>query len=425
MAERYNRFFHPNLCHVCKEFTEELIECPLCHMISYCSEDHRMMHRPQHIAMCEAIVISNFYQSVSNSPTFPTLEEWNTFNKRHLDKVKEQFDRNLEPYEKQMFLFAKSCRICRRRDNLTIGCNSCWSINLCQTHSTFNYVHCCYRLQLFVHMETKSVLGNDINERIPTSFLKLSSKYISGMQSFILIGLQRTTDLSTWDYRSIMYSDDLSRPLTLLHGLRRANLSHIMQLSSNFVVHVIAGDFVDLHSFSAWEIVLHKLRPHTTLRIAIVGPTLQYKHRYFDICDTCKRYNKSIIYEYYPLSYHNLANMLLLQPNVIVGFNVEFNQDEMSKEIIKSLQHQKCPLILTAKSAGKASEIKQVIDYALESCVSPIVNERNDFRSFRTYRDLQFDCAFYPNEYVIVYENLSESSSDSTETNSNINLYLG
>ncbi|XP_011139396.1 uncharacterized protein LOC105183155 isoform X2 [Harpegnathos saltator] len=50
---QYNSFFHPNLCHVCKlRNNGNLIECNQCRLISYCSEEHRLLHESEHSRIC-------------------------------------------------------------------------------------------------------------------------------------------------------------------------------------------------------------------------------------------------------------------------------------------------------------------------------------------------------------------------------------
>ncbi|XP_014474154.1 PREDICTED: uncharacterized protein LOC106744172 [Dinoponera quadriceps] len=54
--DRYNKFFNPNLCHVCKEKdTGNLITCDQYYTISYCSMEHKMLHHPEHEQICRTV----------------------------------------------------------------------------------------------------------------------------------------------------------------------------------------------------------------------------------------------------------------------------------------------------------------------------------------------------------------------------------
>ncbi|XP_032685233.1 uncharacterized protein LOC116850728 isoform X3 [Odontomachus brunneus] len=55
--DKYNQFFNPNVCHVCKQPSEVLVTCNLCYMISFCSEEHRAIHRNSHSEICKTLAM--------------------------------------------------------------------------------------------------------------------------------------------------------------------------------------------------------------------------------------------------------------------------------------------------------------------------------------------------------------------------------
>ncbi|EFN82501.1 hypothetical protein EAI_00206, partial [Harpegnathos saltator] len=126
--------FHPNLCHVCKKTREvvNLITCNRCFMISYCSEDHKNVHLPQHRKLCttiEKILKSNPQYLTRRFRPFEFL-----VTKRQFFRIIEHIlRRNLEKYEAEMFFFARSCLICHQQTGL-YSCKKCLSADYCLEH---------------------------------------------------------------------------------------------------------------------------------------------------------------------------------------------------------------------------------------------------------------------------------------------------
>ncbi|XP_019699289.1 uncharacterized protein LOC105188291 [Harpegnathos saltator] len=295
----YNKFFHPNVCHVCKT-TERLTECLLCRMISYCSEEHRIMHRPQHIDICEAVILLNMYWRAYISRS-KTLEEWILFKKTYLLRIKDELQRDLMPYEEQMFLFAKSCYICHKQDILIVGCKICVSVNVCLDHFFYDFVHCCRFLRFCLDMDIYNSYTK--YESIPENLLNINIEYIHDMQSFIESASQSSETVHTWSYSDYIHSDEFSKPLTLFHTLRQANLLHLLSSCSCFVIHIIIGSGIEEHSLLAWESILHQLGPNTTLHIEVVDPYLRRKTVPYNpqICNHCVLNNKHFqVFHYLP-----------------------------------------------------------------------------------------------------------------------------
>ncbi|XP_032682836.1 uncharacterized protein LOC116849620 [Odontomachus brunneus] len=135
----YNSFFHENICHVCKKVNNgSFISCKRCNMISYCTIEHRLMHRPQHMQICENI--NRFLrENEIRRDCALSLTNWITLRQQFLSSIKKWIPRKLKPYEEQMILFAKSCSICHRQINLE-HCRTCYSEYYCIDH--IQRIHC-------------------------------------------------------------------------------------------------------------------------------------------------------------------------------------------------------------------------------------------------------------------------------------------
>lgn len=401
VVKNYNYFFHPSVCHVCKLATN-LRKCSSCYMISYCSENHMLLHRPQHIEICNAIL--KIKHNILDS-TNMTLNRWIIFKLDYLRRIKEEVRRRLQPYEEQMFLYPESCWSCYCRTSLTEICKECYFAQ-CSSHVLLYHEDICMFLKNCFYLDKQYAIHDIEKNRIPKKFMSVSLDEYYNIKLFVMSLIQ--CDLNKWDINEYSYTDAFSRPLTLFHGFQRRNLSHYLETKGNFVVHIITGYFTDTFSLSAWEILLHQLKKNTNLIIVMIGPEAQ---------DISRTYNppKSLQYECIRMLYYDYASSTLYKkPNVIIGFNAQLCMDTTTTEIIKALQSQHCPLLLTAVSQSKARKNTNVIENVLGKSLTPIFSGINKFRSYRPYRAYESTYIFFPNNHLTIYSNLIDDTKVTT-----------
>ncbi|XP_032670978.1 uncharacterized protein LOC116844022 [Odontomachus brunneus] len=244
----YNNFFHPNICHICKSNNYgNLIKCNKCYMISYCSEKHKQKDLEQHEQFCAYIME---YLEWDNSTElllrhFGTFE-WTESRKKFLSEITQRLPRRLEPYEMQMIIFAKSCRICHQQINI-YPCEECYSDNFCIVHMqdfVKNHASKCEKLLLGLNL--------DILNIIPTEFKRLiefpnQSKPPGDMYEFVNNCVHcsyRDLDNCNRVFTKFAYfcSDYVSGPFTLFDGMRKAQLYRLPNMAGpQFVIHVISA----------------------------------------------------------------------------------------------------------------------------------------------------------------------------------------
>ncbi|XP_032677169.1 uncharacterized protein LOC116846886 [Odontomachus brunneus] len=395
----YNKFFHPNVCHVCKwSYGDELKLCADCHMISYCGEEHRVLHREQHENMCKAIREMCKTKNLWDSRGM-TSDQWLIFRKENVQVIQLILHRKLEPYEEQMFLFAKSCGICRQQDNLTSTCPNCFSVNTCVDHDLTDVKHDCHFLRTALWLDTHELENTLL--KIPQSYMPNcmnKSFLVGGMKLFIDFCRTRDQLKFTWSANDYNYSDYLSKPLTVLNVISNEQLAFRVNHIRSFVIHIIDGIFTDTCSLSAWEVFLHTLNEGTELLIIMIGT--EFKNIPWDVCDMCRAAGKKLNFEYRAiLNEQHIQHLFYVESDLIVGFDADLRKFEAS--IIKALLFsQNCLLILTAKSKSNAQEnimkIKEVLG------IKPTYFVENDFSSIRPYRDYENN-TFSSNKYLIVY----------------------
>ncbi|XP_032677165.1 uncharacterized protein LOC116846884 isoform X1 [Odontomachus brunneus] len=413
----YNNFFNPYICHVCK-ISENLQVCHWCRLISYCCKEHLQLHREQHKEFCLAVI------SLSDKVYYSynmTLKEWTEFKKANVKRVKNKLGRDLESYEEQILLFAKSCLICRRQHDLSVVCKSCMSVSMCSTHKSSAYVHNCKDLQLCTRLDIDSAVTNEQNVPIPAKLL--TYKYL---KTYFLHRLGRTSDFDTWHNVNFLYTNYLSRPMTLLSNMTRAGIDELTS-SAIFTIHVIAGSFTDQNSLMAWELLLHEMVPECSLIIDMIETKIGNGYYDVPVCQTCHTQKKEIFIDYFPMTYIQYTyTKEYSEPDIFMGFDIDFEDDK--KAIRAALMYEHIPLVLTCKSESRAQQIVTEVKTTLSK--EPVINEKNKFASCRPYRDDESDSVFFQHQYVIIYneeayemKNLDTSSNHnqpSTSTSSNL-----
>lgn len=402
----YNYFFHPNICHVCKK-DWGYQECPACRKIYYCSEEHMMLHLQEHQEICEAIVKVSKHRDMLDSRG-KTRKEWNDFKKENMEAVKQELRRDLAPYEQQMFLFAKSCSTCHLQNNLQVICRRCLFGNMCSDHSlSSENEHNCDEIRTTLDLDIIQAIKESNEKVLGETDMNIDTSAVCDMESFIQHYIQNGEN-PTLQFIHFQYVDCFSRPLTLFYGLRDANLLRYMPLRTTFVIHIIAGSFNDINSLLAWEFLLHQCGPAARILIIMVGPNLQERCDDIELCETCLSHEKKLQYKYHRMLYHDyVVSTSHQRPHVIIGFNAEFSDAEIMTYTIKAVQRQNCTLLLTAKSKSKARKhIKKIQKILFMPALIPVINRKNKFVSWRSYRDHENDNIFYPNRYLIIYTDL-------------------
>ncbi|XP_032677173.1 uncharacterized protein LOC116846889 [Odontomachus brunneus] len=406
LPQRYNHFFHPNLCHICKYKNQEYLKlCSGCSMISYCSEQHRLQHQPQHQEICEAIKEMSRTKSLWITRGM-TDDEWVNYKKENLQDIKTILFRKLEPYEEQMFLLAKSCGICHQQRDLKTVCIRCLHLNLCDDHKSIPVEHNCVQLRrslfldVFEYLEKKDL-------KIPPYHLPsvtVCEMIKNGGTEAIVNYYKRRIRLKDWKFSDYIYSNAISGPLTVTYIINRIKPLAFWKPKETHVLHIIAGSLTDKQSLSAWEMLLHILFPAKKILIVMIEPGLKIDAEdigEFDVCAICHSMKKALTFQVHDMSYKSyVQDSSYISPDVIIGFNVDVK--ELGADTIKILQCQKCPLLLTSISKYDINQNILEINKILEMKLGYCVNVNNKFQSHRPYRDIKKD-TFFPNKCIVFY----------------------
>ncbi|XP_014473804.1 PREDICTED: uncharacterized protein LOC106743959 [Dinoponera quadriceps] len=380
-------------------------------MISYCSEEHRILHRNQHEMICSAIIKVNQRKGIKNIGIM-TTHIWSKYQKENITSIQEILCRDLEKYEKQMFLFAKSCHMCRKQVNLVGTCAKCMSINSCPEHSSTDD-HECSILRLCFQLDVCSSTSDIPISTIPKVCLDFNGDF-TDMHSFIdrfcAVRNSNEVTVTSWLPLDYLISEKLSGPMTLCNVLVKEELLIVLPINHFIEIHIIAESTMDMLSLSAWEMVLHVFPPNTKLVIVTIGKKAPYIWFEFQVCEQCKQQHKTLRYKSHPMSYTRYTIWYgRIRPIIILVFHDEHEDDLLSVETLRTLQLIGCPIILTTKVINMALELAVKIKQAL-TFDKPLpfrICNINNFASRRPQRDFRSGSVFYSNRYLVIYDNLS------------------
>lgn len=416
ISENYNNFFNPHVCHVCKcSVQEKLRLCSSCHMISYCSDDHRLLHSDKHNEICEAIVKLSKRRNIRNTREI-TSDEWLAFRKENIKSVMEEIHRSLELYEEQMFWFAISCFVCHKQNHSLTTCLDCLSVDRCHEHDFNRFAHDCLYLQQALKQDIYEIPSRR-DVKIHYMCMPFLRTDITSIESYIEESIIIHRNMKEWYDEDYTFSDNVSAPLTLCFAMNNNPFLTFEIMPSIFVIHILAGATTKQRDLSTWEILSHCMGAFRTIVIVMVGSELQDNFVKWRNCPTCCYLNKQLFFEYHSTLYHDyMQSKQHIPSNMIIGYHLEL--EKLDTQTIRAVKGQNCSLLLTVKSKKSTLDYITKLQAELNETVKPYIVNKNYFRSNRPYRDYEDD-VFFRNNYLIMYQNLNDSFR-SIEANSNL-----
>lgn len=410
--DNYNNFFHPNICHICKRFSDSLILCD-CYMISYCSTEHKLAHKEEHQWFCRYLTEYLIREKGAEWRTIRlSTPEWVQCRLDIMNDIHHCLPRELVFYEKQMILLAKSCRLCHQQHELHT-CQWCYFDNYCSEHEqAFREQHKpkCRLLRTHFNLE---IIRHTCKIQLTCSRLTRIQKLVGNMNYFIkkYVRCLQGGGVESWVSYEYFYSDYISGPLTLNYWLRQANIYHLANMeTSQYIIHIIAENpYEERKHISGWRVLFHILKYLKQLKIVLIGPELKTEKKMIKLCPVCEhKRNRKFNFETCSLELYQdyMKQWTSHIPNVILGIEIDFSSGILSFDHISLLRKMFCPLILTAASKSIARNNIIKIHQWLNPLISPVCNAKNKFKSIKPTTNFTTGSVWYRNEHVTIYKNL-------------------
>ncbi|XP_032687476.1 uncharacterized protein LOC116851793 [Odontomachus brunneus] len=418
--DKYNQFFNPNVCHVCKYPSGNLITCNLCNMIFYCSEEHKELHRNSHSEIC--IAVTRIITNKSFLDTYPSLEHWLASRDDILQQIQPSLSRCVYQYEKEMILYAKSCYVCYRQINIS-PCNTCYSANFCDDHQ----IQCsvweghgkeCGELLILLNMNISDIICdmekflihkkrkfsrfpyiyNDVHDNI--TFI---NSYVLSSDEFIRnkIYVAPNSNLH-WDIEQYVYSEAVSSPLTLYYALAESKLLPVPRITRKYIVHLIDANRIDVISLEIWHIFLHRFYTIKELYIVLIkSPIFESRNLGFG-CAMCRQHNQKLYVKNVSETYYTYVRSQSYEPPNVIVLQTQTSSMGTWLGSITAIIAQRCPLLLIADTEmAVKGNINKIEDITGET--RKRLYRKNKFRGYRPYRNYETGRCCYRNAYFIMY----------------------
>lgn len=403
----YNKFFNPNVCHVCKGLDCRL-SCDKCRLVSYCGKTHKEKHQKEHEDIC--IIVARYFDTrpQSNARKFTDWHQWIKSRKEIMKSIEQYVGRPLEMYVKQMIMWTKTCIVCYQQNKL--GTCKCLSVNYCQEHKdAFKAEHNedrCKQLTVLLNINIHAIYMEitDISYKYVLHFDE--NTLMRNMHEFYILARPNVLGCVIGQVENYIQSEYTSRALSVYSGLKKIE-SMIIPQEGRHIIHIIAANPMDRNSLPAWELLLHLPTEMWNLSIIMIGPELlKSEGDEYKLCRACDTEKRHLSFIAMPMLYHDYMGLPqhYKKANVIVGFHVEL--DDTWSDTVRHIQAQGCPLLLTSPCEQVARNNILKMQEILNTQIEPDFTGANNYSGLRPHRDLEDEHTYFHNEHLTVYKNL-------------------
>ncbi|OAD56483.1 hypothetical protein WN48_03170 [Eufriesea mexicana] len=415
--------FVSSLCAVC--LAKSRLFCERCRMVSYCCKIHRTQGSLEHGKLCETLteIRWSIVSMLSNeSGVQLDAEQYRVFRLKLLGIFESKIGRSLDLWEREIILYPRVCRICRRFSEKLICCTYCGMEYFCEGHDGEHKNWCEeFRiLQRFLFLQHKY---GYIDVKIPNVYREM----LVARPEFGFNELMYEIYGDCWYYRKMdcytysTLSHLCTIPLTALYS---------MQISSpewknkvDCTIHMLGAEFqfegINLH---VWErMFLHFLPNLKKLCLILIGPELRLPkgvpHKLLStvkVCKKCKSTGRAVVVSFkQEMLYHDLirdTSECLSKPDLICVYNpglyrkTGFEGKDTWLETIKEFCKTSIPVTVTSYTEDEMHwEITRINSIAdIEILLQPY---RNPFSSVKPDRNFVSDDTnplIYKNYYIAI-----------------------
>ena len=193
--------------------------------------------------------------------------------------------RPLAPFEKEVFLFPRACRVCRlaKKDGMR-DCGFCAGITYCseqhmeehvEKHKELFCTELKYALVCDNYESTISIAAPGIPEKVDNVFRPLEDmkKHLKFSPS---VEISADVDPAEMEFRFL--SDRLSGPLTILYGASKYGLAQEKNVQdvTELCIHIVGSNVIEMLGIIKWEYIVHRLPKLMNLHLVFIGKKCYY-----------------------------------------------------------------------------------------------------------------------------------------------------
>ncbi|CAK9820009.1 Putative protein MSS51 homolog, mitochondrial [Anthophora plagiata] len=437
--------FVSSLCSTCLERSK--LFCERCRMVSYCSSAHRTQGWSKHRELCEPLteIRSLLGSTLSGNDKNGgdvnygeseglvgqlNAEQYRVYRLELLAILESKISRPLELWEKEIVLYPRICRVCRRFGEKLICCARCGMECFCKEHGD-EHEKWCDGFQVLERILVLQHRYGCVNPKIP----KVGGKMWELREVDFDETMHRIYRFSSY-YREMdcytysVLSHVSTIPLTALYSMEIC--CPAWQDKTDWTIHVVGAEFqFEGMNLEMWEkLFLHLLPKLKRVRVTLVGPELHLPNGVppellsrVKVCKNCKSAGKEVIVSFRPETlYHDLfrgaSSESVIQPaDLICAFNpglyrkTGFAGRDTWAGTIREFCERATPVVVTSYTADEMywdiARINSIAD--VEIVLQP---RRNPFASIKPDRNFVSDNAnplIYKNYYISIVKGKSPS----------------
>lgn len=419
---RYHiQFFHPNLCHKCKNYEEGLKLCGNCKSVSYCCKEHQTEDWPHHKDLCKVIKTTN--EQITEQEKISRLDKIGLKELRLrfiANKWEAGLKRPLFAYEWDILKFPKACTLCNCR-NIKTECQDCLSVFYCSTEHKEEHAeqHEKFCSLLKLNMD---LLVYKYKVKIPTVRLKesfpenLNQLYMNLPELIDILVKEDCIANLRKNERPLEYilCTDIMAPVTnILYGLEKVGfLKNRVFKKSKLTVHIVGADAEE----TTWdwrlmmEFMFHWIRNLKKVVLEVVGPGVHnflcQKLDQSTFCGSCNMSLKSVCCSFRPHYYHEVIDDLS-KPDLVISFNCGIFVISTWKQSIPHLtKNAGVPLVLTDLGVNLLEkDLSALKEYSTNKKLKILMGpQRNPFSYVNPKRnfDIKNQAITYKNAYILI-----------------------
>lgn len=349
--------FMSNLCLVCMNICGGIC-CEYCNMVSYCSDKHKNDDKLRHEKLCTALSdVCNGMEGFSLAKSLPP-DLYRSFRIKTIDIIENKIKRKLDLWEREILLYPKICRVCKKINNDLICCSNCNIDFYCINHEV-NHKKWCKDFQVFhkiIFMQHKHGFAEP---DVPVVYY-ITPHVLPENFDFLIYSMYdnsafyRRIDCYTYACLSLIST----APLTSLFAVQKTIGN--WKKKDTIIIDIIGAEFTfECVSLRVWEkLFLHFLPNLKTLCLNFTGPELILPNipiellKRVKICRKCKSFNREIKINFNSKKlYHEIEDS---RADLICLFNpglyrkTGFDGNDTWLDTIKKFCSKKVPVVITS-----------------------------------------------------------------------------
>ncbi|KOC59359.1 hypothetical protein WH47_11545 [Habropoda laboriosa] len=415
-------------------------------MVSYCSTAHRTQGWSKHRELCEPLteirlLLCSMLSTDGDGDGDKKkksralvgqldAEQYRVYRLQLLAILESKMRRPLELWEKEIVLYPRVCRVCRRFGEKLICCARCGMEWFCKEHRD-EHEKWCDEFRVLERILLLQRRYGCVNPKIPKVRGEMSGlREVDFDETMYRIygDCSYYREMDCYTYSVLSHVSTI--PLTALYSMEICCPE--WQRKSDWTIHVVGAEFqFEGMKLEVWEkLFLHFLPNLKRIRLTLVGPELQLPSGVppellskVKVCSKCKSAGKEVIVSFRPETlYHHLfpdaSQESAIQPvDLICVFNpglyrnTGFGGRDTWPETIREFCIRSTPVVVTSYTADEMVwEIARINSIAdVEIILQP---RRNPFASIKPDRNFVSDDAsplIYKNYYISIVKGKSSS----------------